>query len=116
MLIDITELMAKTIKGLECREVPNPDTCKDCPYFSEDLTDEDYEFVYNCNMGQIENDALTLLKERQPMEPQMDYDGRDVWRCGCCGATLFHPSNTQADEDEKNYRKYCFHCGRNVKW
>lgn len=60
--------------------------------------------------------AMDVLKAGEPVKPYMDFDGSDVWRCGNCGATIFHPSHTQADEDEKNYEKYCQHCGREVKW
>ena len=52
----------------------------------------------------------------ESVKPVLDFDGKDVWRCGKCGATIFHPENTQADEDEKNYNKYCRKCGREVKW
>lgn len=54
--------------------------------------------------------------EANAVKPILDFDGKDVWRCGNCGGTIFHPSNTQADEDEKNYNKYCRKCGREVKW
>ena len=45
------------------------------------------------------HDALVLLKEQETVEPYMDYDGHDVWRCGNCGATIFHIEHSQADED-----------------
>ena len=60
--------------------------------------------------------AMELLEAQEPVEPRMDYDGQDVWRCGLCGAVIFHPNYTQADEDERNYAKFCRHCGRAVKW
>lgn len=56
------------------------------------------------------------LKAQEPVKPFLDYDGNDVWRCGNCHRNIFHPSHTDADEDEKNYRRFCFHCGRAVKW
>lgn len=56
------------------------------------------------------------LCETEAVKPVLDFDGKDVWRCGKCGGTIFHPSNTQADEDEKNYNRYCRKCGREVKW
>ena len=61
-------------------------------------------------------DALALLKAQEPVAPYMDYDGQDAWRCGSCGATLFHLSHTQADENEQNCVKYCRYCGKAVKW
>ncbi len=60
--------------------------------------------------------AEELLKEQEAVEPYMDYDGHDVWRCGNCGATIFHIEHSHADEDWKNYAKFCRHCGRPVKW
>lgn len=67
-------------------------------------------------MIQAVADALALLKEQEPVEPIFDYDGRDVWRCGNCHRNIFHPTRTDEDENEKNYRRFCFHCGREVKW
>ena len=61
-------------------------------------------------------DDFIKLCETESVKPVMDFDGKDVWRCGNCGGTIFHPSNTQADEDEKNYNRYCRKCGREVKW
>ena len=61
-------------------------------------------------------DALSLLKAQEPVKPYIDYDGQDVWRCGSCGATLFHLSHTQADENEQNCVKFCRYCGKAVKW
>lgn len=61
-------------------------------------------------------DALELLKAQEPVKPYIDYDGQDVWRCGSCGATLFHLSHTQADENEQNCVKFCRYCGQAVKW
>ena len=56
------------------------------------------------------------LKEQEAVEPYMDYDGHDVWRCGNCGATIFHIEHSQADEDWKSYAKFCRQCGKKVKW
>jgi len=60
--------------------------------------------------------ALALLKEQEAVEPYMDFDGHDVWRCGKCGATIFHIYHNASDEDAKNYAKFCRHCGQAVKW
>lgn len=62
------------------------------------------------------NEVVNLLKEQEAVEPYMDYDGHDVWRCGNCGATIFHIEQSQADEDWKNYAKFCRQCGKKVKW
>lgn len=60
--------------------------------------------------------AMELLEAQEPVEPYMDYDGQDVWRCGKCGNSLMHPSYYESDEDAKNHIRYCSHCGRPVKW
>lgn len=60
--------------------------------------------------------AISAMKAQEPIAPVFDYDGRDVWRCGNCHTNIFHPSHTDADEDSKNYHRFCFHCGRPVKW
>lgn len=52
----------------------------------------------------------------EAIEPYMDYDGQNVWRCGKCGNSLMHPSYYESDGDLKNYIKYCNHCGKKVKW
>ena len=57
---------------------------------------------------------LELLKGQESAKPYLDFDGHDVWRCGNCGASIFHP--TQSDDDAKNYAVFCRHCGRKVKW
>lgn len=83
-----------------------------------------FENCRNCRLlddeqvKQLIDDAPTieLLKEREAVVPYMDFDGHDVWRCGKCGATIFHIYHNASDEDAKNYAKFCRHCGRSVKW
>lgn len=60
--------------------------------------------------------AFAALRAQEPVEPYMDFDGLDVWRCGNCHRNIFHPRFAEDDEGEKNYRKFCYHCGRAVKW
>ena len=58
-----------------------------------------------------ENLLADVLKEQQEaVEPYMDFDGHDVWRCGKCGATIFHICHNASDEDEKNYAKFQMEC------
>ena len=57
-----------------------------------------------------------MLKVQEPVKPYMDFDGHDVWRCGNCGAAIFHLDHTQADEDAQNYAKFCRQCGQAVNW
>lgn len=85
-----------------------PDACRDCAY--------DAGHPYNECVELLLKDALSLLKAYEPVKPYIDYDGQDVWRCGSCGATLFHLSHTQADENEQNCVKFCRYCGKAVKW
>lgn len=65
-------------------------------------------------------DALDTIEDaleaQDAVEPYMDYDGQDVWRCGKCGNSLMHPSYHEPDEDVKNHIRYCSHCGKAVKW
>jgi hypothetical protein len=98
----------KVINGLEC--CANEISCiEKCPY--NELGDSWHDCVPH-----LAADALELLKAQEPVAPYMDYDGQDVWRCGSCGATLFHLSHTQADEIEQNCVKFCRYCGHEVKW
>lgn len=62
------------------------------------------------------NYIIHAMNQREPVGPYLDYDGKDVYRCGYCHRNIFHPSFTAEDDDEKNYRKFCFHCGRPIKW
>lgn len=64
----------------------------------------------------LHEEISKTLENQEPVKPYMDFDGRDVWLCGNCHCKIFHPSRTDADVDEKNYRSFCFHCGRKVKW
>lgn len=102
-------LREKVIRGLACLSNPFMQDAdeRDCEHCSYDSA--------SCFLD-ITSDALSLLKAQEPVTPYIDYDGQDVWRCGSCGATLFHLSHTQADENEQNFVKFCRHCGKAVKW
>ena len=76
-----------------------------------DQLNEDDRTTYDACMG-----AIALLRMQEPVEPYMDFDGDDIWRCGKCGTSLFHVTYSQADNNMKNYIKFCKHCGRVVKW
>lgn len=98
----------KVLKGLECCIDPLKARCPECPYYpcyDEDTTSE-----------KLLADALALLKEQEPVRPYLDFDGRDVWRCGNCDQTLFHPTYTQCDDDDEKVYAYCSCCGRRVNW
>lgn len=64
----------------------------------------------------LKHGKCLLKEEQEAVEPYMDYDGHDVWRCGKCGVTIFHICHDESDEDSKQYEKFCRHCGREVKW
>ena len=88
------------IKGLECC-VKHFGECKLCPYGNG---------FCNCDCGkQLYADAITLLKEQEPVsvqKKQMEMVGLQTWdwACGNCGQTVLFSA------------KYCPWCGRAVKW
>ena len=85
------------------REELKNDICshEDCPYYRE----------YNGGkcVSAAAADALAMLKAQEPVEPVHE-DERDIspLRCGNCGAFVFITNGYKA--------KYCFECGRAVKW
>ncbi len=99
----------KVIKAFEfCLMPPSKkeieyDICshEDCPYYRE----------YNGGkcISALASDALALLKAQEPVEPVHE-DERDIspLRCGNCGAFVLITNGYKA--------KYCFECGRAVKW
>ena len=85
--------------------------CEDgCPYEYKNLV-----YRVECK-ADLMSDAIALLREHEPVRPYQDYDGLDVWRCGNCNTSLFHITETEADDDMKNYIKFCKHCGKAVRW
>ena len=65
---------------------------------------------------EIIDQIIALLKEQVPVKPYQEYNGHDIWRCGKCGATICNIYHTEADEDSKNYAKFCMHCGSAIEW
>lgn len=103
------DLREKVINGLtSC--LSGPMQCEKCRYRADDGTT-----VPQC-VKTLREDAIALLKAQEAVKPYMDFDGHDVWRCGNCGAAIFHLDHTQADEDAQNYAKFCRKCGQAVKW
>ena len=78
---------------------------------SDEMTYSAYSVLYD-EISLLDD----LLKAQKPVKPYMDFDGHDVWRCGNCGAAIFHLDHTQADEDAQNYAKFCRQCGQAVNW
>lgn len=89
----------KVIKGLECcTGYCDEDT--GCPYYGDGESFECEE--------QLRKDALALLKAQEPVKPTIDIrHGKSMWRCGSC-ATALQPNQMHA--------KFCFNCGKAVKW
>lgn len=100
----------KVIKGLKCcgsrpigDEVVNEGMCNDCPYSGE---------LY-CGHN-LTADALTLLKEQEPVEPKFEeMPGTNKTRaiCGACGRRVMMGEHYNHYKD-----RYCASCGRAVKW
>lgn len=93
--------MEKVIKGLEvCRDQNNPPGYRftscvdDCPYNG------------NGCARKLKDDALAMLKEQEPVEPEYEGDARSTWWwvCGECHTTV----------EEKD--KFCRECGRRILW
>ena len=91
----------KVIKALECCCVKPSPKCEACLYADEvDGT---------CfTMDKMLSDALALLKAQEPVKPTIDIrHGKSMWRCGSC-STALQPNQMHA--------KFCFNCGKAVKW
>lgn len=85
------------IKGLECCGYTRfMDKCQECPYDGKDC------------FKRLKVDALALLKAQEPVEPVPGLWDRDIplFNCGACGGEI----------GVGGIAKYCFHCGRAVKW
>lgn len=89
----------KVIKGLEHCEIGSGDRCyeTECPYYEQECTES------------LKNDILELLKELEAVKPRsVSHHGANPQIqhfCGNCNAILF-----------RHKQKYCFNCGRPVKW
>ena len=91
----------KVIKGLECC-ADLDDDCVGCPY------DHGGEMGENaCLRLKLIPDAISLLKEQEPVKPEFDsLDGIvGRWRCGNCHISI-----------GAVHAPYCWHCGQAVKW
>lgn len=94
--------LGKVLKGLECcgkAQFLTYENCKNCPYIGGDCM-------------QMFKDAIDLLKEREPVKPNISFpmpkSGRRHGFCGNCGAGLRIAAGSRDD--------YCWRCGRKVKW
>ena len=93
----------KVIKGLECCEHISGEYCRQCPYHEDIAAD-----TPPCCTGLLAHDALALLKAQEPVKPIPGLWDRDIqlFNCGACGGEI----------GAGEIAKYCFHCGRPVKW
>lgn len=97
----------KVINGLEyCM---SESLCYKCPYKSEDEC-ENGKYYYSKAI----EDAITLLKEQEPVKPVVD--AIDGWyRCGKCGNLLASDKRIRLFGLYK-WPVYCKMCGKKVKW
>lgn len=87
----------KVIKGLECCS-SMVECGEKCPYWHDKR---------GCREN-LEADALALLKAQEPIKPKPGLWDRDIqlFNCGACDGEI----------GAGGIAKYCFHCGRAVKW
>lgn len=65
------------------------------------------------NADAIFADAISMLKEQEPIEPKVDVD---EWRCGNCGHELEHQELLGENVLFHEQYSYCPQCGKAVKW
>ena len=94
----------KVIKGLEICSAGEWNSTDgrdhtDCPYYPAGYT--------GCTCKLLMRDALTLLREQEPVKPVKEQIFSSIygWVCGACSFPLLSDSYT-----------YCPKCGRAVKW
>ena len=77
------------------------------------LKDQDNQIHH---MGLIIEEYEKELKEQEAVEPSFKQDekGIFVWRCGSCGAYMYHIYD--GIDKAKEYAKFCRKCGKPVLW
>lgn len=93
----------KVIKGLEicANRVPGKYDCTECPY----------EINGNWCEINLTNDAISLLKEQEPVKPIINEYGEAFCVCGENVGIIPNSKNLP-----KIRSKYCSECGRRMKW
>ena len=78
--------------------------CKNCPWTECDkLKERRVEIPIDLALA-----VMRILKVEEPVEPVPGLWDRDIqlYKCGACGGEI----------GAGEIAKYCFHCGRAVKW
>ena len=99
--------LKKAIKGLQIeRECVSRDCDRNCGIC--DLVQEK-EWLLS-----VYDDAISLLKAQEAVEPIRDAINVRRFRCGVCGAYVGFIDSYPGDTKEQD--NYCRNCGRPVKW
>lgn len=98
------------IKGLNCCKLYNKLNCDKCPY--------DYNGRGNWKSectAELATDALTLLKEQEPVKPH--YNARTNWyECGACHYSMTSGMHCRSELIPATKVRYCANCGFPVNW
>ena len=93
----------KVLKGLYAHGYRD---CKSCPYWGAGENGKS-----SCT--QLAREALTLLKEQEPVEPILE---QDVMVCGNCGHEVIWQKMIGDNILVEEQLDYCPQCGKAVKW
>ena len=73
-------------------------------------------FYSDLEQKQLAENALAMLKEREPVTPRIEQDQNGIrYVCGFCGETLFTIYDTVSADYKKKHGRFCSFCGRAVK-
>ena len=91
-----------------------------------------FEMLQRCSWDDIDkerhrfqpvlNDALELLKDKQPIRPTsycvLDKNGRTSlrWKCGRCGRLIKYNKGVIKGKDYESIDFYCGNCGTPILW
>ena len=92
----------KVIKALTCCSDLSGKSCAECTYVIDDFC-----IGNGMPIGKLAHDALELLKEQEPVKPELYLVGEPRWkfyRCPVCKMAWYYKGN------------YCLNCGREVDW
>lgn len=114
MLVSMSELREKVIRGLECVICPNK-FCGDCSYFIRNENDPDTGW---CNRDAIYKDAITLLKAQEAQPPKHrheEYPEHDWERekDGSIDEFAMEVGYHNGPECKRCGKTFCIHCEPN---